>query len=471
MRMKNISSEKDTRKPYILVVDDDSSLREFLEIFLSKEGCRVSSAPNGDVALELIRADKPDVVITDVRMPGMTGLDLLIAIKKKWPDIPVIMMTAFASLDTAVEAMKEGAWDYLTKPFRIEELRKIIDAALKSEYANTTDSQSETKIYRLDEMISSSPAMLNIFQTIPRIASSPSSVLITGESGTGKELVARAIHNTGCRRDQAFIVVNCGGIPENLLESELFGHVKGAFTGASHEKKGLFSMADQGTIFLDEIGELPMLLQAKLLRVTQQKSFIPVGATKPVHVDVRILAATNRDLEQEVIDGNFREDLFYRLNVIQIKVPPLRERPEDIPVLVQYFMEKYSSDQTSLQGVSSYAIEALQQYSFPGNVRELENIIERSVALSTSTLLLPESLSLARHKAREEDKKLPVQGSYTSEPEIPEDGLDLEACLGDMEKHLLQKALERTGGNKTEAAKLLKINFRSFRYRLAKFGL
>jgi two-component system response regulator PilR (NtrC family) len=296
-------------------------------------------------------------------------------------------------------------------------------------------------------------------------------VLITGESGTGKELVAKAIHNTGCRRDKPFIVVNCGGIPENLLESELFGHVKGAFTGAAHEKKGLFAMADKGTIFLDEIGELPMLLQAKLLRVTQQKSFIPVGATKPVHVDTRILAATNRDLEQEVINKNFREDLFYRLNVIQIKIPPLRERPEDIPLLVQYFMEKYSYDETSLQGVSNYAIEALQHYPFPGNVRELENIIERSIALSTSTLLLPESLSLARHKAGNGEKQPVSVEPHALSHEIPDEGIDLDEYLGKIEKNLLLGALEKSGGNKTEAARLLKINFRSFRYRLSKFGL
>jgi two-component system response regulator PilR (NtrC family) len=451
----------------ILVVDDDKSLREFLEIFLAKEGYRVVCAPQGKIALELIKTDRPDVVISDVRMPDMNGLELLSAIKKEWPDVPVIMITAFASLDSAVEAMKEGAWDYLTKPFRIEELRKVIEAALQAEHPETTRGTQEEKIYRLDEMVSRNPAMLNIFQTIPRIASSPSSVLITGESGTGKELVAKAIHNTGCRKDKPFVVVNCGGIPENLLESELFGHVKGAFTGASHEKKGLFAMADQGTIFLDEIGELPLLLQAKLLRVTQQKSFIPIGATKPVKVDTRIIAATNRDLEQEVINKNFREDLYYRLNVIQIKIPPLRERPEDIPLLVQYFIEKYSGPNSKLRGVSNYAIEALQNYTFPGNVRELENIIERSIALSTSTLLLPESLSLAKHKA----KKQQEQHLPSAPVEIPDEGLDLNEYLDSIEKQILKAALDKSGGNKTEAAKLLKINFRSFRYRISKYGL
>lgn len=456
-------------KPRILVVDDDKSLREFLEIFLIKEGYNVSCTKDGEKALKIMEEDTPDIVISDVRMPGIDGLQLLKTIKRGWPNLPVIMMTAFASLDTAVEAMKEGAWDYLTKPFSIEELRNILDKVLSTEITESEHNGSNEKIYRLDQMVSRSPAMLNIFQTIPRIASSPSSVLVTGESGTGKELVAKAIHNSGTRKDKPFVVINCGGIPENLLESELFGHVKGAFTGASHEKKGLFAMAGQGTIFLDEIGELPMMLQAKLLRVTQQKSFTPIGATKSVNVDVRIVAATNRNLEEEVINKNFREDLFYRLNVIHIKIPPLRERPEDIPLLVQYFMEKYSYDQSSsLQGISNYAIEALQQYSFPGNVRELENIIERSIALSTSSLLLPESLCLAKHKEKRSEETPLEKNQHI---EIPEEGLDLEEYLGSIEKELLLAVLDKTKGNKTEAAKMLKINFRSFRYRLSKYGL
>ncbi len=458
----------------ILVVDDDESLREFLEILLQKEGYRVVTAATGEEALERLDEEDVSLVISDIRMPGMDGVSLLKAIKGRWPEIPVVLITAFASMDSAVDAMKEGAWDYLTKPFRIEELREILERALEAaDSAKTVEApekggETGEKVHRLDEMVARSPAMLKLFQLIPRIAATSSSVLITGETGTGKELAARAIHNLGPRRDRPFVVVNCGGIPENLLESELFGYAKGAFTGATHEKKGLFETAHTGTIFLDEIGELPMLLQVKLLRVVQQKAFTPVGGTRPVNVDVRIIAATNRDLEKEVMEGNFREDLYYRLNVIHVKMPALRERPEDIPLLVQYFLDKYSREQgKKMQGISSFAVEALMQYQFPGNVRELENIIERSVALSTSNLLLPESLSLARFKQgkKEEEKADSIL------PRIPPEGMVLDDLLNSIEKSYIKAALERTGGNKTEAAALLGMNFRSFRYRISKYGI
>ncbi len=461
----------------ILVVDDDASLREFLEILLVQEGYDVKTADNGKSALEVLDNENIALVISDIRMPGMDGMSLLRTIKSKRPDMPVVLITAFASMDSAVTAMKEGAWDYLTKPFRIEELRSIIEKALAAAEASVpaeetvTDNQ-QGRIQKLDQMVARSPAMLKLFQVIPRIAAASSSVLITGETGTGKELAARAVHNLGPRRDKPFVVVNCGGIPENLLESELFGHAKGAFTGASQEKKGLFAMAHTGTIFLDEIGELPMLLQVKLLRVAQQKAFTPVGSTKPVEVDVRIISATNRDLEQEVMNGNFREDLFYRLNVIQIKMPALRERPEDIPLLVQYFLDKFSKEQEKeMQAISSYAIEALMNYHFPGNVRELENIIERSVALSTSNLLLPESLSLARFKEEKQGIALTQHDDPTLPATIPDQGMVLDDLLNSIEKRYLKAALEKTGGNKTEAAALLGMNFRSIRYRLSKYGL
>ncbi len=455
-------------KPRILVVDDDESLKEFLEILLAKEGYEVCSASKGEEALKIIEAGDISLVISDIRMPGMDGVELLRKIKTARPGLPVVLITAFASLDSAVAAMKEGAWDYLTKPFRIEELREVVERALDSSQGNPLLHPSPPdKVYRLDAMVAKSHAMLKIFQLIPRIASIPSSVLITGESGTGKELVARAIHNQGKRKDRPFIAVNCGGIPENLLESELFGYCRGAFTGAAHEKKGLFLLADGGTIFLDELGELPLSLQSKLLRVVQQKSFMPVGGTRYIDVDVRIIAATNKDIERAVMEGKFREDLFYRLNVIHIRMPSLRERPEDIPLLVQYFLEKYSKEQgKSLQGISSFAMEALEKYPFPGNVRELENIIERSVALSTSSLLLPESLSMARYKQREN-----MQDGHIPNLELPPDGMDLESFLEEIEKSLLVKALDRAQGVKTRAAQLLGLNFRSFRYRLAKYGL
>ncbi len=459
-------------KPKVLVVDDDSSLREFLEIFLAKEGYKVASAASGEEAVKEVKKGGYSLVITDVRMPGMDGVELLKGIKAIDPGLPVVLITAFASLDAAVVAMKEGAWDYLTKPFRIEELRDVVENAISSRQdQNVKPIETEDKVYKLDQMVAKSQAMLKIFQLIPRIASSPSSVLITGESGTGKELAARAIHNLGDRKDKPFVVVNCGGIPETLLESELFGHKKGSFTGADKDKLGLFAIANKGTIFLDEIGELPMALQVKLLRVVQQRSFIPIGGTSPIDVDCRIIAATNRNLEKEVMEGNFREDLYYRLNVIQLRMPPLRERTEDIPLLVQYFLDRYARRQgKSVQGISSFAMEALLQYPFPGNVRELENIIERSVALSTSSLILPESLYIAKHKHGKDFSTRKAQG----QPEkyrLPPEGLNLDEFLGRIEKDLLIQALEKTGGRKTEAAKLLGVNFRSFRYRLSKYDI
>jgi two-component system response regulator PilR (NtrC family) len=455
-------------RPKILIVDDDQSLREFLEILLAKEGYGVCSAPSGEKALGLMDSENVSLVISDVRMPGIDGMTLLKEIKAKHSDVPVILITAFASLDTAMAAMKEGALDYLTKPFRIEEIREVVKKALETRPKAQSLIRDTDKIYKLDNMLTKSPLMLKIFQLIPRIASSPSSVLISGESGTGKELAARAIHNLGVRKDKPFIVINCGGIPENLLESELFGHKRGAFTGADREKQGLFAIASQGTIFLDEVGELPMTLQVKLLRVVQQKSFTSLGDTKEINVDVRILAATNRDLEEEVMAGRFREDLYYRLNVIQIRMPPLRERPEDIPLLVQYFLDKYSKEQNkAVQGISSFALDALHKYSFPGNVRELENIIERSVALATSNLLLPESLSLAEFKQQKTAESSP----FSYEPYLGPEGLDLEQFLSHIEKILLKKALDMTNGVKTEAASILGLNFRSFRYRLSKYAL
>ncbi len=461
-------------RPKILIVDDDQSLREFLEIFFAEQGYKVCSASTGKEALALMKKEDVSLVLSDVRMPEMDGVTLLKEVKARNPEIPVILITAFASLETAVDAMKEGAWDYLAKPFRLDEIREVVDQALESRItAEPISKDAGCKIYKLDQMVAKSPAMLKIFQLIPRVASSTSSVLITGESGTGKELVARAIHNLGPRKDEPFVVVNCGGIPENLLESELFGYTKGAFTGANQEKQGLFAMANGGTMFLDEIGELPMMLQVKLLRVVQQKSFIPLGSTRELEVDVRIIAATNRDLEKEVMEGRFREDLYYRLNVITIRTPALRERPEDIPLLVQYFLDKYSKEQgKTVQGISSFAMNALMKYPFPGNVRELENIIERSVALSTSSLILPESLSLARYKQKQENNSTSAPISIEDfEPVLPKDGVDLDAFLGKIEKSLLTQALEKTAGVKVEAAKLLGLNFRSFRYRLAKYGL
>ncbi|WP_456433808.1 sigma-54-dependent transcriptional regulator [Thermosulfuriphilus sp.] len=454
---------------HLLIVDDDKSLRQFLDILFTKEGYQVSTAGTGKEALDLMEKNTVDVVLADIRMPEMDGLSLLKEIKGRWPEMPVIMITAFASMDTAVSAMREGAFDYVTKPFNLKELRATVKRALEKAQKEAQETESpQDQVVQFQGMVARSAAMRKIFNLLPKIAQAPSNVLITGESGTGKELIARAIHNLSPRKDKPFVVVNCGGIPANLLESELFGYSRGAFTGASREKKGLFAVAHGGTIFLDEIGELPPELQVKLLRVVQQKSFIPLGETHEIEVDVRIISATNRNLEREVLAGNFREDLYYRLNVISIHVPPLRQRREDIPVLVQYFLDKYSRQMgKKVEGISAYALKALEEYDFPGNIRELENIIERSVALETGSLILPESLVLSRTKRQDGDG----QKEHDFRITLPEKGIDLEELLAKIEMDLLKQALERTGGVKTEAAKLLGLNFRSFRYRLAKYGL
>ncbi|WP_022853398.1 sigma-54-dependent transcriptional regulator [Thermodesulfatator atlanticus] len=445
----------------ILIVDDDKSLQEFLEIFLTKEGFQVAVAGDGEEALSFLDKKQVDLILADIRMPRMDGISFLKALREKGLYLPVIMITAYASLDTAVAAKQEGAFDYVAKPFKLDELRKLILKALEKDSAR----HSREDVSRFMGIIGKSPAMQRIFDLLPRVAKAPSNVLIMGESGTGKELVARAIHELSPRREKSFVVVNCGGIPPNLLESELFGYKAGAFTGATKDKEGLFLKAHQGTIFLDEIGELPLEMQVKLLRVVQEKSIMPLGATKEIKIDVRIISATNRDLEKEVLAGNFREDLFYRLNVITLTLPPLRERKEDIPLLVEHFLKKYSEKMgKKIEGISDFALKALMEYDFPGNVRELENIIERSVALESGPLILPESLILSRKKIEKSTKD-------PAEIELPPEGLDLEDLLARIESSLLKQALERTRGNKTEAAKLLGLNFRSFRYRLAKYGL
>ena len=452
----------------ILVVDDEPGIREFLQIMLEREGYEVSCAANGSEAIARFRKKRYDVVLADVRMPKVNGFEVLATIKELSSETKVVMITAYASYESAVESMKEGAYDYITKPFNVDEVKMIIKNALQKEEAvgKTIPKRKEKEEVRIFEgMVSNSTEMLKIFDLLPKAASSKASVLITGESGTGKELVAKAIHRNSPRGKEPFITINCGGVPDQLLESELFGYKKGSFTGAVTDKMGLFEAADKGTIFLDEIGDLPLPLQVKLLRVAQERSFKPVGGTKEISVDVRIISATNIDLEEKVIKGEFREDLFYRLNVIQIKIPPLRERKMDIPFLAQYFLEKYSQESgKEIRNISSYALKVLVDYTFPGNVRELENIVERSVALETSNIILPESLTLSRFK--KEQKKNGV-----AEADIPPEGINLEEEVGKLEKRLLLKALQRTNGEMKKAAKLLNIPYRSIRYRLEKYGI
>jgi len=457
---------------YILIVDDERSMRDFLKILLEKEGNKVITAENGEAALNTIDLHRFDVVVSDIRMPGMSGIELLEKIKEDNPDLPVIMITAFASPDDAVLAMKNGAFDYISKPFNVDEIKSVIESACSK----------STKIPDLQEQVDSFPGiigqsreMLKIFDMIRRVAPTPASVLIYGESGTGKELVAQAIHDHSRVANESFVPITCSAIPEDLMESELFGHVKGSFTGAIRDKPGLFNEADNGTAFLDEIGELSPIIQTKLLRVLQEREIKPVGGTRIKRISIRIIAATNKILEKEIAEGRFREDLFYRLAVVPLRVPPLRERKGDVPLLVEHFLRKYSKQLgKEIQEISSYALEVLMNYDFPGNVRELENIIERGVALESSNIILPESLTL--------------YGSYTGK-EIPEESghpqslfqaaateeelfdLGIEHAMTNLEKRLIMHTLQKTNGSKMRAAELLQISFRSLRYKIQKYDI
>jgi two-component system response regulator PilR (NtrC family) len=451
----------------ILVVDDERSMREFLEILLRKEGYEVATAGDVDGALIALESDDFDLVISDIQMPGKSGLDLLKAIRAANGDALVVMITAFATTETAIAAMKEGAYDYLTKPFKVDEIKLVVQKALekKSLASENARLRSELRSERRDrQLVGTSPRMQQLYELVGRVASTKTNVLIVGESGTGKELVARAIHKESDRAEAAFVALNCGAIPENLLESELFGHVKGAFTGAVGNKPGLFESADGGTLFLDEVGELTLPLQVKLLRAIQEKTIRRVGGNSDRRVDVRILAATNRRLEDEVAAGRFREDLYYRLNVIQLQLPPLRERMEDLPLLVHHFVEKYARELGKpVRGVADDAMALLRAHAWPGNVRELENGIERAVALSRAEWIDAESLppSLGRTPARPPGGALAAAGA----------GVDLDNLVADYERGLMLDALQRAKGVKKRAAALLGISFRSFRYRLEKLGL
>ncbi|MCC7404820.1 MAG: sigma-54-dependent Fis family transcriptional regulator [Bdellovibrionales bacterium] len=456
-------------KPRILVVDDEESIREFLDIMLRKEGYDVTCAEDGQKALELLKKKSVDMVISDLQMPNMTGIELLRNVKDQFPDMLFMMITAFGSTETAVEAMKLGAYDYLTKPFKIDEVRINIANALRSknlEVENRTLKKELNREYSFQNLIGNSEAMHRIFEMIRRVSSTPTNVLVTGESGTGKEMVAKAIHYNGPLKDKPFVTVNCGAIPETLMESEMFGHKKGSFTGAVADKQGLFEVADGGSLFLDEIGELAPSIQVKLLRAIQERVIRRVGATDDTKVEVRIIAATNRDLEEMVGQGTFRQDLFYRLNVINIRMPALRERTEDIQLLATHFLAKYNDRLgKSIGSISVEAMEMLKKYHYPGNVRELENIIERTVALEGGATILPESLPPFVNTPS--GRKL----ASSHEIEITEEGLDLDKVMGQIEKELLVKAIHTAGGVKKRAAKLLNITFRSMRYRVEKYNL
>ncbi len=452
-----------TKKAKILVVDDERSIRDLLSIYLNREGFEVHCAEDGQVALECCQAQAFDIVIADIKMPRLDGIGLLHRVREFAPQTIFIMITAFASLESARDSMRRDAWDYITKPFDVEDIRHRIDEALKrkNELSPAQSTEQNQSTGALFGMIGSSAAMDKIFDLIPRAASAKSNVLITGESGTGKELVARAIHYHSKRSENTFVVINCGGIPENLLESELFGYKKGAFTGAQQDKKGFLQVADSGTLFLDEVGDLPPTLQVKLLRVVQERTFTPIGATIEQTVDVRLIAATNKNLSAEVQAGRFREDLFYRLNVINIHLPPLRERKEDIPVLVEFFTRKFAREmQKDIGTISPFIMDCLCDHPFPGNIRELENLIEKSVALAKTSIMLPDVFM--------EEQSVPTDDEVA---EIPEGGVMLDDILNQIERRHIDTALKQAGGTIKKAAQLLGITFRSLRYRLQKHGI
>jgi len=450
--------------PKILVVDDEQSMREFLDIMLAKEGYRVVCARDGEEAIGILEQDCFDLVITDIRMRNIDGLGVLRKVKAVNPSTVVVLISAFATAETAVEAMKEGAYDYIPKPFKVHDFKRIIAEALKSSHsALQADVLTTKERLHFGSLIGESPQMRKVYDLIQRVSGTRTNILINGESGTGKELVARAVHNLSDRRDQPIVVINCAGIPENLIESELFGFKKGAFTGALADKEGLFGAADGGTIFLDEIGELSPVIQVKLLRVIQDRTFTALGGTDAKTVDVRFIAATNKDLEAEVIGGNFREDLYFRLNVIPVDVPPLREREGDIPLLAQHFLEKYAREMGKDIGkISAYAMSILEKYKFPGNVRELENIVERSVALETSNIVLPGSLTLSNLRLGSEVSEISQKRSLDPK------GIQLDEVMAEIERGYVLQAMEMAEGSKQRAADLLGINLRSLRYRLEK---
>jgi len=454
----------------ILVVDDEQGMRDFLKIMLKKEGYQVQTAANGDMALASLEKEAFDLVISDIRMPGTSGLDLLAGIKEHYPDLPVIMITAFASPDDAVIAMKNGAFDYISKPFNIDEIKSVVESATSRKNKTATTSPD---MESFPGIIGESREMLKVFDIVRRIAPTPANVLIYGESGTGKELIAQAIHSGSKAAGKPFVPITCSAIPDELMESELFGHVKGAFTGAISDKQGLFAQANNGTAFLDEIGELTPLIQTKLLRVLQEREIKPVGGTKIQQINVRIIAATNKVLEEEILAGRFREDLFYRLAVVPIRLPPLRERKGDVPLLVHHFLDKYSKRLgKEVQEISSYAMQVLMNYDFPGNVRELENIIERGVALESSNIILPENLSLsatARLNKQEGNSNLPIFQAVSNEEELFDIGL--EKVVDNLEKRLITYTLKKTDNSKIKAADLLQVSFRSLRYKIKKYGI
>ncbi len=443
--------------------DDEAALREMLSVLLRRAGYEVVTAETRGVGLATLEAEEFDAVVTDLALPDGSGMDVLSAARERDDSVQVVMITAYGGSEQAVEAMRRGAYDFIQKPFRNHELLALLEKALEKRQIVGENRALRATVegsYRTGDLVGKSQAMRRVMELVSRVAAARTSVLVTGESGTGKEMIARALHDRSDRASGPFAVVNCGALPEALMESELFGHERGAFTGATARSEGLVRAADSGTLFLDEVGELPLELQVKLLRVLQERKVRPVGGSKEVEVDIRVVAATNRDLEDEVARGTFRQDLFYRLNVIRLHLPPLRERPGDIPLLAAHFVQKHAALAGKRVDLSPEALRWLVRQPFPGNVRELENAIERAVTLAIDGPIAVEDLAY---------------GAPDATPSLPEvalgEGFDIDAYLGEIERSLLMEALEKAKGVRTEAAKLLGTTFRSFRYRLAKYDL
>jgi DNA-binding NtrC family response regulator len=451
--------------PTLLIIEDEAKMRRLLELNLSEDGFTVYTAADAEAGLNTLRQEKIDLVVTDLKLPGMNGLELLQAVKQTNATIPVVVMTAYGTVETAVEAMKAGASDYLMKPFALEEmkliLRKELDVhRLREENRSLREALGER--YQFNNIVARSPKMQEVLATVERVAPTHSTVLLGGESGVGKDLIARAIHEHSRRAAGPFIKINCTAIPENLLESELFGYEKGAFTGANMTKPGKFELADKGTIFLDEIGDVPGSIQVKLLHVLQDRQFERLGGTKTLKVDVRVLAATNQDLRAALEQGTFRQDLYYRLNVVPISIPPLRERKEEIPYLVDYFIARFARESDKPHtGITPAALQLLADFHWPGNVRELENIIERAVALSTGTVIDVADIRL------DIGVSSPAAAVASGLTAFPPEGTTLEQ----FEDEIIREALRRAGGNKSQAARLLGLSRNALRYRLSKMGV
>ncbi len=459
----------------VLIADDEANLRKILRVLLERQGYKALAVPDGASALKVIQEGGVDVLISDLKMPGMDGLELLSAVKNLDPGLPVIVITAHGTVDTAVSALKKGAFDYITKPFDKNELQAAVRKAAATRHSNQSQLQDTYDAKGRFRIIGQSPKMRDIYTIIEKIADTPSTVLITGESGTGKELVASALHESSSRHHKPFIKVNCAAIPKDLIESEFFGYEQGAFTGAVASKPGRFELADGGTLFLDEIGEIPNAMQVKLLRALQESEFERVGGVRTLRVDVRVVAATNRDLAEDIKTGHFREDLYYRLNVVPITLPPLRQRPEDIPLLVEAFIEKYNKRLNKhVDQCTPQALACLMQHAWPGNIRELENVIERTLLFSENTLLdvmdLPEEFK--KYSASAHTVSFTPAPVSTPDPQHSSSFKELvKQATYEVEKELILKALEETGGNVTRAAHMLQISRKGLQNKMKEYGL